>query len=221
MQLKVVLDGHTSEICSPLHDLIFEVDDPVLAFYFPPNHFNCRTTAIKLRNGVPSDNYLLPDIPEAFQNNVGATGKIFSDKNKYIENTPAEAFKEFERFQRREKDKELKIWSQRNIPESGMQIDDITITRKAIKNIYSHFTNLDLKEMVKDITSIIDKMELTDEATLNQDSHNYKKKVSSGLTGYKYYTFTWKGLLFRMNVGVMKDGTLIPYSVNRLIKKEN
>ena len=88
VQLKVVQDDHTSEICSPLHNLIFEVDDPVLAYYFPPNHFNCRTTAIKLRNGVPSTNYNLPEIPEAFQNNVGATGEIFTEKNAYIENTP-------------------------------------------------------------------------------------------------------------------------------------
>jgi len=111
VQLKVVLDGRTSEICSPLHDLIFGVDDPVLAYYFPPNHFNCRTTAIKLKNGVPSNNFTLPDIPEAFRNNAGVTGEIFTEKNAYIENTPDEVLKighlfaeRFEKYQKLLKD---------------------------------------------------------------------------------------------------------------------
>lgn len=111
VQLIVVQDGRTSEICSPLHNLIFEVDDPVLAYYFPPNHFNCRTTAKKLRYGKPSENFVLPKIPEAFQNNVGVTGQIFTDKNKYIENTPDEVLEEadklaarFEKFQRLQAD---------------------------------------------------------------------------------------------------------------------
>ena len=221
VQLDVVMDGRTSEICSPLHGLIFEVDDPVLAYYFPPNHFNCRTMVKKLRFGKPSDNFLLPDIPEAFQNNVGVTGEIFTEKNKYIENTPEEAIKEFERFQRREKDKELKEWAKENIPASGLVKDELIVTRKAIKNIYSHFTNLDLKDMVKDISIILDEMEFVEYAALNPESHNYEKKIATGIIGYDYYRFKWKGLLFRMNIGVMKDKTRIPYSVNQIIKKEN
>lgn len=111
VQFDVVMDGRTSEICSPLHGLIFEVDDPVLAYYFPPNHFNCRTMVKKLRFGKPSDNFLLPDIPEAFQNNVGVTGEIFTAKNKYIENTPEDVLKEaaelsarFEKYQKLKED---------------------------------------------------------------------------------------------------------------------
>ena len=88
VQFDVVLDGRTSDICEPLHKLIFKVDDPVLAYYFPPNHFNCRTTVRKLRTGVPSKNYQLPDIPEAFKNNIGVSGEIFTQENRYIANTP-------------------------------------------------------------------------------------------------------------------------------------
>lgn len=88
VQLSVVLDKNTSDICQPLHNLIFRVDDPVLAYYFPPNHFNCRTTAKQLRYGVPSAGYSLPEIPEAFKNNSGISGQIFTEKNRYIENTP-------------------------------------------------------------------------------------------------------------------------------------
>lgn len=94
VQFDVVQDDHTSEICSPLHGVIMSVDDPSLAFYFPPNHFNCRTTVRKLRNGIPTQNVNLPDIPEAFQNNIGETGKIFTKNNRYIENTSSKILKE-------------------------------------------------------------------------------------------------------------------------------
>ncbi|MGQ2146473.1 phage minor head protein, partial [Ornithobacterium rhinotracheale] len=90
VQFKVTLDDHTSEICTPLSNVIVQVDDPFLQHYFPPNHFNCRTDVIKLRNATPTPQHLLPyiDIPSAFLNNVGATGEIFTEENSYIENTP-------------------------------------------------------------------------------------------------------------------------------------
>ncbi|WP_312133409.1 minor capsid protein [Empedobacter sp.] len=99
VQFLVVQDDHTSEICSPLHGLIFSVDDPVLAYYFPPNHFNCRTTVKKLRYGVPSQNYSLPEIPEAFKNNVAQTGEVFTSENKYIANAPKELGSDLEYYE--------------------------------------------------------------------------------------------------------------------------
>ncbi|AQX86103.1 hypothetical protein I6H88_06690 [Elizabethkingia bruuniana] len=88
VQFDVVMDDHTSEICSPLHNVIMSVDDKRLIYFFPPNHFNCRTTLRKLRNGTPTPDVELPEIPEAFKNNVALSGEIFTDKNAYIENTP-------------------------------------------------------------------------------------------------------------------------------------
>ncbi|MGV4494856.1 hypothetical protein ACQ1PW_08585, partial [Ornithobacterium rhinotracheale] len=89
---------HTSEICTPLSNVIVQVDDPFLQHYFPPNHFNCRTDVIKLRNATPTPQHLLPyiDIPSAFLNNVGATGEIFTEENSYIENTPKLLTRELE-----------------------------------------------------------------------------------------------------------------------------
>lgn len=87
-QFDVVEDDHTSDICKPLTGVIVSVDDPMLSYYFPPNHFNCCTTVRKLRKRTPTEKYSLPDIPEAFQNNVAETGKIFTDKNAYIKKTP-------------------------------------------------------------------------------------------------------------------------------------
>lgn len=88
VQFDVVMDGRTSEVCSPLDKVIMSVDDPMLLIYFPPNHFNCRTTVRKLRNGIPTKNISYPDIPEAFKNNVGVNGEIFTNENTYIANTP-------------------------------------------------------------------------------------------------------------------------------------
>ncbi|GET46504.1 phage head morphogenesis protein [Capnocytophaga felis] len=88
LQFDVVMDGHTSDICKPLHGVIVSVDDPMLKHYFPPNHFNCRTTVRQLRKGVPTESYAVPDIPDAFKNNPGITGKVFTQKNSYIANTP-------------------------------------------------------------------------------------------------------------------------------------
>ncbi len=119
VQFDVVMDGRTSDICSPLDKLIFEVDDPVLAYYFPPNHFNCRTRVRKLRNGVPSKNYTLPDIPTEFKNNVGMCppaykkllsndndkkpirkecGEIFTEENRYIKNTPTKLLSDLDYY---------------------------------------------------------------------------------------------------------------------------
>ena len=88
IQFVVVLDGHTTEICQPLHNVIVSVDDPNLALYFPLNHWGCRTTVKQLRFGKPTENVKWPSIPEAFQNNPGQNGNIFTDKNSYIANTP-------------------------------------------------------------------------------------------------------------------------------------
>lgn len=99
VQFLVVQDNHTSEICSPLHNLIFAVDDPVLAYYFPPNHFNCRTTVKKLRYGVISKDYRLPKIPKEFENNVAQTGEVFTKQNKYIENAPEKLKSDLEYYQ--------------------------------------------------------------------------------------------------------------------------
>lgn len=88
IEFEVVKDGHTSEICTPLYKVVVSVDDPMLLIYFPPNHFNCRTTIRKLRRGVPTKDPILPEIPDAFKNNIGVTGKLFTSKNEYIKNTP-------------------------------------------------------------------------------------------------------------------------------------
>jgi len=142
-QFVVVKDGRTSDICSPLDGVIVSVDDPMLAYFFPPNHFNCRTTVKRLRRGTITDKYELPDIPEAFRNNVGATGKVFTDDNAYIKNTPDEVLalssnyysenlnKEF-RNASLEVRRKLEVWKQQN--PAYYKIGDIDVSLFADKS---------------------------------------------------------------------------------------
>lgn len=101
VQFDVVMDDHTSEVCSPLNKVIMAVEDPRLPIYFPPNHYNCRTIVRKLREGTPTENINFPDIPEAFKNNVGTAGQVFTQKHTYTENTPKEVFAYSERHGQR------------------------------------------------------------------------------------------------------------------------
>lgn len=152
VQLDVVQDKRTSDICEPLAGLIFEVDDPVLAYYFPPNHFNCRTTARKLRHGVPSKNYQLPDIPEEFKNNAGISSQIFTDKNRYIQNTPDELLNDADYL------KDLRARIMKHAEESyiGKTFklstgEEVAVSRKGIKHfLISHMIIL-LKKICSDI----------------------------------------------------------------------
>lgn len=119
IQFEVINDGKTSDVCKPLHGVIVHHTDPMLQYFFPPNHFNCRTTVRKLRNATPTKHYTQPQIPEAFKNNPAITGKIFTEKNTFIANTPkniqqlAEGYylKETLKQQR----KEIKQWAKEHL----------------------------------------------------------------------------------------------------------
>lgn len=93
LQFDVILDGGTSDICRPLAGVIVPVGDAMLNTFYPPNHFNCRTTIRQLRTGMPSTNYSLPDIPTMFQTNVGKTGMAFPEGHPYFTGAPAEVYK--------------------------------------------------------------------------------------------------------------------------------
>lgn len=139
VQFKVVQDNRTSEICSPLHNIICKVDDPFLTHYFPPNHFNCRTDVIKLREAEPTPQKELPyiDIPKAFLNNVGETGEIFTKDNPYIKNTPKKLSSDLEYY------KDGNIWvssrakkhtsSENERPRVEREFENRLITAKALQ----------------------------------------------------------------------------------------
>ncbi len=126
---------------------------------------------------------------------------------------------------RKIKDKELSLWNKRNIPaEVGLNIkgkqffnNEILINRASIKGVYSHFTEPKLKDLVKDIKTIIKKGQFKSEEPLNINSKNYEKKKRSGITSYRYYVTQYRGLNLRVNTVVMQGREKL-YSLN-IIKK--
>ncbi|HLS12211.1 MAG TPA: minor capsid protein [Flavobacteriaceae bacterium] len=218
VQFDVVEDKRTSDICEPLSDVIMSVDDPVLINYFPPNHFNCRTTVRRLHSGVPTENYNLPDIPKAFKNNVAVTGEIFTKENAYIANTPEIVHKNFHKRRKEEEVAKLTKWRKENIKEGGEIINDFYLSRRAVREIERHFTDIYYKHIVKDIKSILRESTFIESKPLDKNAFNYAKKASRGVVKYEYYKFTWKQETFRLNVEVFTDGRRQPYAIN-LIKK--
>ncbi|MDO5616512.1 MAG: minor capsid protein [Cruoricaptor ignavus] len=170
VKFMVTMDDHTSEVCSPLHGIIVEVDDPFLMYYFPPNHFSCRTDVIKLRNAEPTPQHLLPyiDIPKAFLNNPGETGEIFTEENAYIKNTPKGILDKFDDFYKIEFKEELKKqrleirdWAKDNIVGATTTHKNINgnilFTVKGIKEALNqpHKHILAKNNAIKDIVNLI------------------------------------------------------------------
>ncbi|HQB09124.1 MAG TPA: minor capsid protein [bacterium] len=47
-QYIATLDGRETELCNTLDGKVFRSDDPFWSTYYPPNHFNCRSTVVSL-----------------------------------------------------------------------------------------------------------------------------------------------------------------------------
>ncbi|HLW61882.1 MAG TPA: minor capsid protein [Flavobacterium sp.] len=223
-QFVVVKDGRTSDICAPLDGVTLSVDDPMLAYFFPPNHFNCRTTVKKLRRGVITDKYELPDIPEAFRNNVGVTGEIFTKENRYIANMPEDVIKDFEKQQRKEKDKELLNWASSHIKRGSCTTfnsnnlkSEVRVSKSNIESLLKHIASVEHKDLVKNLDVIFKNATYSHSADLGEgvekSSKNLGKKIARGVTKYNYYTSDWNGLKIQIAMEVMKNGYEQPYAI--------
>lgn len=91
VEFDVVMDSKTSDICAPLHGLIVSMDDPILSVYYPPNHFNCRTTLRQHYSATPTpeDQRSLPELPQMFQTNLAKSKLVFPPGHAYFVGTPA------------------------------------------------------------------------------------------------------------------------------------
>ena len=138
--------------------------------------------------------------------------------NKLIEN---EAEKKLNKGLRKAKDAELNEWRKKHIPENtgitlqGKQFKDgkIIINRKSAKDVYSHFTEPKLKDLVKDIVAITKKGQFKMESPIDPTSHNYDKKIRAGYESYRYYLAQHKGYNIRINTAVIKGEEFL-YSLN-------
>jgi SPP1 gp7 family putative phage head morphogenesis protein len=119
------------------------------------------------------------------------------------------------------KDTEVKEWAQENIPEGGLnfnlenfQTKKVTITRKSIKDIVSHFASAEHKEVAKHFIKELKKCKFIESAPLNNDGNNYEKKKREGITQYHYYSFEWNKTLYRLNCKELNAAFEKPYSIN-------
>ncbi len=96
LQFDAVIDSATTALCDSLHKVVRRVDDWFWEYYYPLNHFGCRSTVRQLRNGkeTPEAEIKLPEIPVMFKTNLGKTGIVFPVDHPYFTGTPAEIMNE-------------------------------------------------------------------------------------------------------------------------------
>ncbi|WP_282635702.1 minor capsid protein [Sphingobacterium thalpophilum] len=96
LQFIAVEDEHTTALCRSLDGVIKPVDDSFWMQFYPPNHYNCRSTVKQLRKGeiTPDDQIVLPQIPAIFKVNLGERGLAFPEDHAYFTGTPAEVLRE-------------------------------------------------------------------------------------------------------------------------------
>lgn len=90
IQFDVVMDGNTTDICRSLHGVTVPFTHPIVKRYYPPNHFNCRTTVRSLASGAitPDDKIVLPEIPAMFRTNLAQQGLVFPEGHAYFVGLP-------------------------------------------------------------------------------------------------------------------------------------
>jgi SPP1 gp7 family putative phage head morphogenesis protein len=93
LQFEAVDDNHTTQLCNNLDGVILPVDDPFWMTYYPPNHYNCRSTVRQLRKGkiTPMDKIVYPsNMPSLFKVNLGERGLVFPEDHAYYKDMPDE-----------------------------------------------------------------------------------------------------------------------------------
>jgi SPP1 gp7 family putative phage head morphogenesis protein len=96
LKMTVVEDAQTTEICEPLDGITLPVDDPFWDEFYPPNHWNCRSTVLQLDEGEVSSKAEIDkakehadeDMQDVFKMNVGKDGYVFSPEHPYFTNAP-------------------------------------------------------------------------------------------------------------------------------------
>lgn len=96
LQFIAVEDDHTTALCRSLDMVIRPVDDAFWMQFYPPNHYNCRSTVKQLRKGeiTADDKIIKPNIPVIFKVNLGERGLAFPEDHAYFEGMPIEVYQE-------------------------------------------------------------------------------------------------------------------------------
>lgn len=100
LEFIAIEDDRTSPLCRTLNGVIRPVDDPFWSKYYPPNHYNCRSTVRQIKDGeiTSEEDIVEPDIPEIFKVNLGQRGLAFPEDHAYFEEIPEEVMREVRQF---------------------------------------------------------------------------------------------------------------------------
>ncbi len=101
LQFDAVQDDRTTDLCGGFADIIKPADDSFWSLYYPPNHFNCRSTVRQLTDGeiTPDNKWSVPDnIPTMFKTNLAEKGLVFPPGHPYWKGLPDEIRNEGEKL---------------------------------------------------------------------------------------------------------------------------
>lgn len=106
LQFDAVIDGHTTELCYDLNGTVLPKAHPFWDIYYPPNHFNCRSTTRQVfgRTVTPNGKIAYIAIPDMFQVNLAKHGLLYPPGHAYYKDCPADIFKEAEKLMPQKKE---------------------------------------------------------------------------------------------------------------------
>lgn len=214
LQFDAVMDGRTTELCSSLHGVIKPVNDPFWNTYYPPNHFNCRSTVKQLMNGrvTPDNEIVHPEkMPEAFKTNMAKTGVIFPKDSPYYAGMPNEVLKDADKQQSRD----IKVWAGNKLVSKTYPVNnvgDVGFTKNNIKKILNggHKNKLARNQCLYRIQDVMKEAVLVGIAPSN--------KLNPQVTKYYYAKFILNGEPAYLNIREHIDGKKYLYAITDKIK---
>jgi SPP1 gp7 family putative phage head morphogenesis protein len=211
LQFDAVIDKTTTDICRPLNGTVLPINHPFWNTYYPPNHFNCRSTVRQVSGLKPTAETAIPaiDIKPLFQTNLGKQGLAFPDKHSYYTNIP-EGIKNGELSAFR---KEMYVIAKDRLKGKSVEVEGlgrVGFNSEGLKEIFNqNHDQFVLKNQLATISHLLLK-----NAELITQADNYK------LPHLKVYYLKVKGISgnFYLNVKQMEDGRKILYSITDKIK---
>lgn len=214
LQFDAVMDGRTTELCSSLHGVIKPVNDDFWNTYYPPNHFNCRSTVKQLMNGrvTPDNEIVHPEkMPAAFKTNMAKTGVIFPKDSPYYTGMPNEVLKDANKQQYNE----IKVWAFKKLASKTYPIKnvgEVSFSKNYIKKIINggHKNKLARNQCLFRIQDVMK------EAVLVSVAPNHK--VNPQVSKYYYAKFILNGEPSFLNVREHINGKKYLYAITDKIK---
>lgn len=95
---NIIIDGHSTELCKELKDLILSPDNSILDFIFPPNFFGDRANISQLRYGALNTRVRKISIDPRFAHNFGKYYTLEENKPFFVVPNSEENLEVVKRF---------------------------------------------------------------------------------------------------------------------------